>query len=891
MSDISNKSLNKISKEDYSINCLDYEKLSPMMQQYFDIKETHKEYLLFFRMGDFYEMFFDDAIIASKVLGVVLTKRLAGNGQEAPMCGVPVHSYENYLHRLIKGAYNVAICDQLESPEEAKKRGVKEIVKRGVVRIITPGTITEEFLLEGDAYNYLACIIVENKKISVSWIDISSGDFYVESALIEDINSLLYKIQPKEILTSEELDKSFLSDDFKLITTEISKERFEYTNCLATLKKIFAQRSFVLDSLEKLEKISCGVLLYYIELTQKNFVSISAPKKDYSSKYVRLDAFTRNSLEILSSYSGNKQGSLRFAIDCTKTSQGSRMLSLWITNPLRDVVEINERLDIVSFFRSNLELLSSLRDTLKNIPDVERALGRIMLKKSSIVEIVTLRAFLRNILKIKQIFFRIELPKKLLEIMQNFDFYGNLLNKLNDAIAEHISGANKDTGFIKDGYSNHFDEVKIQKDNLLLQIISLQEKYIVTTGISNLKVIYNSTSGYFIEIQSKYASQINQNSEFIHKQTMASMVRYTTEELILIESEILKTNNLTLSLEKDIFNLILAEIIEQADSLQNSSKALASLDVLSSFAKLAIDYNLSKPIVDNSALFTIENGRHLVVEKSIKKKENSFFVPNSCNMVDKNIFLITGPNMAGKSTYLRQNALLIIMAQSGCFVPAQSAHIGVCDAIFSRVGASDDLFKGQSTFMVEMLELATILNYATDKSFIILDEIGRGTSTYDGLSIAWSTLEYINNKLKARTLFATHYHELIELEKKIDLLECYYVQVLEEQGRISFMHSVIKGAVSKSYGIEVAKIAGLPNNVIKNAQSILTKLEKTETENLPLFDFVDINFADTTNNIEETIEFNDIPVVNYLNEIEVDNLTPKQALDVVYELKSLLKKI
>lgn len=876
--------LHKISQETSTSN-IAYEKLSPMMQQYFDIKKTHKEYLLFFRMGDFYEMFFDDAIIASSVLGVVLTKRLAGNGQEAPMCGVPVHAYENYLHRLIKGGYNVAICDQLESPIEAKKRGAKSIVKRGVVRIITPGTITEEFLLDSDSYNYLSCVVMEYKKASVSWIDISSGDFYVESIAIEDINSLLYKIQPKEILLSSEADKSFLADDFKFITTEISKERFENASCLATLKKIFEQRSFVIDSLEKLEKTSCGVLLYYIELTQKNFISISAPKKDYSSKYVRLDAFTRNSLEILSSYSGNKQGSLRFAIDCTKTSQGSRMLSQWISNPLKDVVEINERLDIVAFFTFNSDLLLKLRDILKNIPDVERALGRIMLKKSSVIEVITLRIFLRSIINIKQIFFNINMPETLKNIVSSFDYYADILNKLNDAIVEDITGANKDSGFIKDGFSNHFDGIKVQKDELMQQILLLQDKYITETGVSNLKIIYNSTAGYFIEIQSKFASNINQNSQFIHKQTMSSQVRYTTEELMLIESEISKIGNQTLSLEKDIFNSIVLEIIDQMESLQKSSKSLATLDVLTSFAKLAIDYNLTKPIVDNSSTFAVENGRHLVVEKSIKKKDNTFFVPNSCNMIDKNIFLITGPNMSGKSTYLRQNALLIIMAQSGCFVPAQSAHIGVCDAIFSRVGASDDLFKGQSTFMVEMLELATILNYATNQSFVILDEIGRGTSTYDGLSIAWSTLEYINNKLKARTLFATHYHELIELEAKLNLLECYYVQVLEENNRITFMHSVIRGAVSRSYGIEVAKIAGLPNIVLKNAQNILNKLEKADKVELPLFNFVEEEKA------EPEFDINDIPAVSYLNDVDVDNLTPKQALDVVYELKDLLKNL
>lgn len=873
------KNLNTSTKD------VDYDKLSPMMQQYFDIKETHKEYLLFFRMGDFFEMFFDDAVLASNVLGVVLTKRLAGSGQEAPMCGVPVHSYENYLHRLIKQGYNIAICDQLESPEEAKKRGVKSIVKRGVVRIITAGTITEEFLLEGDSYNYLACIVVDGEKASVSWIDISSGDFYTESLFLFDVNSLLYKIQPKEILISKELDKSFLSDDFKLISTDIHKEKFEKKNCLSLLKKMFEDRSFVVDSLDKLEIISCGVLLYYIELTQKDFVSISAPNKDSSSKYLRLDSFSRNSLEILSSYSGSKQGSLRHAIDCTRTSQGSRMLSHWISNPLKDVNDINERLDVVSFFVENTDILSSLRDLLKNIPDVERALGRIMLKKSSIMEVITVRVFLRNILKIKQLFFRKDLPLLLSNIIDKFDYYSVLLNKLNEAIAEEITGANKDSGFLRNGYSNHLDGVKNQKDTLMQNILDLQDKYIVDTGISNLKIVYNSTAGYFIEIQSKFVTSINQNNNFVHKQTMASQVRYTTEELMLIESEISKVNSFALSIEKDIFNEIVNDIVTLMESLQKSSKALAQIDVLSTFSQIAIDHNLSRPIIDTSSIFDVKEARHLVVEKRIKKSEDSFFIPNSCNMVDKSIFLITGPNMSGKSTYLRQNALLIIMAQSGCFVPAAFAHIGICDAIYSRVGASDDLFKGQSTFMVEMLELATILNYATSESFIILDEIGRGTSTYDGLSIAWATLEYINNKLKARTLFATHYHELIDLEKKLNLLECYYVNVLEENNKITFMHSVVKGSVSRSYGIEVAKIAGLPNTVIKNAQIILNKLEKTEKDNLPLFDFVE--YEDIT---EDSIIVEEPLVVKFIEEIDVDDLTPKEALNMIYEMKELLKK-
>ncbi|MDR2007996.1 MAG: DNA mismatch repair protein MutS [Alphaproteobacteria bacterium] len=864
-----------------NLNDADYESLSPMMQQYYNIKKNHREYLLFFRMGDFFEMFFEDAVIIAKLLGLVLTKKMAGNGQMVSMCGVPVHSYEGYLNRIIKHGYNVALCDQMESPEEAKKRSSKELVRRDVVRIITPGTITEESLLEGDSYNYLAAIAQDNKKFALSWIDISSGDFYVESSSAEDINSLLYKIQPKEILLSNETEKSFLFDEFKLLTTGIAREKFESKACTAKLNQTFGSQSFVIETLEKLEKIACGVLLHYIELTQKHSLNISPPKKDSSSKYVRLDAFTRNSLEIEKSYGGTKQGSLKHTIDITKTSQGSRVLGNWLNNPLKDVSEINQRLEVVAYFHEYSEILNKIRAILAATGDVERALGRIMLKKATVIEVVILRSFLRNLKEIRGILFRKELPSLLSQIMEDFIPQNSLLNNLDEAIVEDIGAHNRESGFLKISFNAVFAEFLTRKDNFLQQIIALQEKYIVETAIANLKITYNNVDGYFIEVPIKQSPKILPEHNLVHKKNTTTTVRYSSAGLDALSFEIEQVDKLTMNLEKQIFSCLVEEIISAGESLRIASKSFAALDVLTSFAILALDYNLVRPLVDNSATFVIEGGRHLVVEKSIKKKDNSFFIPNSCIMENKNIFLITGPNMSGKSTYLRQNALFIILAQSGCFVPATAAHIGVCDAIFSRVGASDDLFKGQSTFMVEMLELATILNYATNKSFIILDEIGRGTSTYDGLSIAWATLEYINNKLQARTLFATHYHELIELEQKLNLLECYYVSVVEEKDKIIFMHSLLRGAVSKSYGIEVAKIAGLPLSVIKNSQIILNKLEKVEKDNLPLFDFT----------VETQAVESESPAVDYINSLEVDELTPKQALEVLYELKDLAKKI
>ncbi|MCL2567031.1 MAG: DNA mismatch repair protein MutS [Alphaproteobacteria bacterium] len=874
---------NKDRKIINNFNDVECESLSPMMQQYYNIKKNHKEYLLFFRMGDFFEMFFEDAVIVSKLLGLVLTKKMAGSGQEVSMCGVPVHSYENYLHRLIKHGYNVALCDQLESPEDAKKRSAKELVRRDVVKIITPGTITEEALLERDSYNYLVCIARENNKFALAWMDISNGDFYVESTDLENINSLLYKIQPKEILLSAGEDKSFLFDEFKLLITSTPREKFNLQACLNRLNQAFSSNFLAAANLEKLEKIVCGVLLYYIELTQKDSLGITPPKKDHSSKYMRLDAFTRNSLEIEKSSSGSKQGSLKAAIDLTKTSQGSRLLGTWLNSPLKSVPVINQRHDAVAYFIDNQDILSKIRNILQNTGDVERALGRIMLKKATVAELAAMREFLRNLESIRAMLLTKKLPEILENIINDFYFESNLQSSLEDAIVEDI-GSSRESGFLKSGFNAVFEEFISRKDKFLQDIISLQEKYIVETAVNNLKIVYNNVDGYFIEVPLKQSPKILHTHNLTHKKNTTTAVRYSSTELDNLSFEIEQVEKKAQDVEKQIFNSLVAEIIADSEFLRIASKSLASLDVLSSFAILAIDGNLVRPVIDDTEIFAIEKGRHLVVEKSINKNNAAgspaFFTPNSCIMNEKNIFLITGPNMSGKSTYLRQNALFIILAQSGCFVPAVSARIGVCDAIFSRVGASDDLFKGQSTFMVEMLELATILNYATRKSFVILDEIGRGTSTYDGLSIAWATLEYINSKLNARTLFATHYHELIELETKLEKLECYYVNVVEENDKIIFMHALSRGAVSKSYGIEVAKIAGLPAGVIKNSQNILNKLEKAEKDILPLFDFA----ADASAIEKES------PVDEYLYRLELDNLTPKEALNILYEIKELAKK-
>lgn len=877
--------------------------LSPMMVQYWEIKNLHQDYILFFRMGDFYEMFYDDAKIASGILGVVLTKRAAGGLEtKVPMCGVPHHSYESYVNRLIKKGYKVAICEQTETPEEAKKRGgSKAVVNREVRRIMTPGTLMEDSLLESDKYNYLLAIYSEKTQVYLSWIDISTGDFFLQTTDIKKINNLLYKIDPKEILISRKFDVSLLAEEFRPLLYILENEKFSLTSINSNFKQFFPKKTPENVTLSKGEKIASGVVLGYILYTHKEAPLITFPKQKYEDGVLRLDAFTRKSLEISknSNASTFKESTIKGVLDNTLTMQGSRELDTLLHNPIMNLQDINNRYDVVTFFLDNPEIRLGLQEILSNFVDFERLLGKIAAAKATAKELILLRQTLQHLTSIRGLFYKKGIPKLLKNIVDSLGYFNILSNKLTSALVdlEDYPLNWKDGNFIKTNYDVKLDALKSKKQSYLKQVLALQSKYIVKLEISNLKINYSNLQGYYIEIPTKSAGKIGIDSEFTHKSILSNSVRYTTQALVELEGNISVSSTMALNAEMEIFKTLLEQVLEEKQQLNQSSKAISLLDVMLSFALAAIKYSLVRPHIDNSVTFSVTKGRHLVVEQSLKVNTGGLFVPNDCYMVDgKTIHLITGPNMSGKSTFLRQQALIIILAQVGCFVPAEHAHIGVVDAIFSRVGASDDLFKGQSTFMVEMLELSTILNYATERSFLILDEIGRGTSTYDGLSIAWSSLEYLDSCLKSRTLFATHYHELVAL-KKLESLDFYYVDVKEHKDGIVFMHTLKQGVVNKSYGIEVAKIAGLPKPVIKKAREILRVLEAGqlpyELQELPLFQNTlmiedSVIAPEVSSPVEMPInEHNNI--ISTLANLDVDNISAKGALELLYNLKNELK--
>jgi DNA mismatch repair protein MutS len=867
---------------------LNQEFFTPIIKQYIDLKINHEDCLLFFRIGDFYEIFFEDAIIASNILGIVLTKKPAGKGSSIAMCGVPHHSYESYLNRLVKQGYKVGICEQMETPEEAKERGYKSLVKRDVVRIVTSGTLVEDSLLDAKDYNYLLSVHAIKDTCALCWVDISSGDFYYETTSTQDISHLIYKINPKEILISDKIEPKNINiaEDFLPIITRVSHNKFNYLSCLNILKNNYEDSEYFFKEIKEEQVIACGVLLDYILLTQKTIGKIALPKEISENSILKIDSFTRKSLEINSNIAGDRQFSLKDAIDETATSMGSRLLGLWLGTPLLDINTINKRLDVVDYFINNQEILDKLQKNLKKLLDFERAISRLAFNRGSVLDLAILRDSLLCLVDIKGVFFNQKVPPYLEEIIKGIGYYNNLTDALVKALVENISVQNKDSGFVKLGYSAKFDACKNKKQQLLKEIQDLQEQYILKTGVGGLKIVYNNLSGYAIEVSHKNSSMLSSILGFKHKQSLANTTRFTTEELMKKESEVYVVENAFSSLEKQVFNELCQLVLTFKNDFNITVKAIATLDILSSFAILAKNNNLCRPILNNSKKLKIINGRHLVVEKSLRKSKKTDFVPNNCLMENqKNLFLITGPNMSGKSTFLRQNALIIIMAQIGCYVPAELAEIGVVDAIFSRVGSSDDLAKGQSTFMVEMLELSSILRNATESSFIILDEIGRGTSTYDGLSIAWATLEHINNVIKARTLFATHYHELIDLENHLNKLECYFVKIEEHKDNIIFMHSIVKGAIQKSYGIEVGRLAGLPKPVIKRAKEVLLAMEeKKHKQEISLLNYMDFQ-TQNPQEINESPAFKHQEIIEDIKNINADDLTPKQALELIYELK------
>ncbi len=890
-------------------------KITPMMLQYLEVKAKHKDYLLMYRMGDFYELFFEDAEIASKALDIALTHRGGTyNGKPIPMCGVPHHAFDSYMPKLIRQGYKVAICDQTETPEEAKLRGGnKAVIKREVSRIITAGTLTEDNLLNSSLNNYLCSIYVSeglNTKVTVASTDISTGDFILQSwddNAISELQSFLLIKNPAEIIIPDTLLKS---QKFENLITEHKQKLvikpesfFDPINAKQNLCELF--KISTLDSYGNLtdnELSCCGAILNYISITQiGSKPNLKFPTKEINSDFLQIDAFSMRNLEILNNINDEniKDSSLFEILDKTQTSMGRRLLRNILTSPLANKDEINERLNIVEFFTEHTDLLSQIRTQLTLISDIQRIITRITFNRAGPRDLQNIERTLRLSKYIKELLeenLQTAIENPLTKILNGLRDFSPLAKKLNNAIIDDAPLNVKDSGFIKQGYNVTLDEYKNIQQNTKQIILDLQSNYALETGIANLKIKYNNIVGYFIEVPVKQATLLMENKTFTHRQTLVNCVRFSTQELTEIEQKILLANDKYVSLELSLFKELCDDILMAHDDIEKFSESISQIDVFTNLATIALENNYTKPIIDDSLAFEIIDGRHPVVEANIKKQASTF-IPNDCILENKDdqskLWILTGPNMAGKSTFLRQNAIIIIMAQIGSFVPATSAHIGIVNKLFSRVGASDNLARGQSTFMVEMSETATILNQADEHSFVILDEIGRGTATFDGLSIAWAVLEYLNNINRCRGLFATHYHELTESISKLSNVSAHTMDIKEYDGDIIFLHKVKKGVADKSYGIHVAKIAGIPNTVIQRASQILDNFESDEnlakTKNaikkineMDLFSYEKISESKIqTNKNLETLE-------KKLHEINPDELTPKSALEILYEIKNLI---
>ena len=827
-----------------------------------EIKSDYSEALLFYRMGDFYELFFEDAKIAASALDIALTKRGKHNDEDIPMCGVPHHSAENYIFSLINKGFRVAICEQMESPEEAKKRGYKAVVKREVVRLVTPGTLTEDNLLDARKSNYLAAYSVIQNDASISWVDISTGSFYISSVQSGKLCSELARLSPTEILLSSELAEEHrnLAEELGISVTELGSSSFDSSSARERIKKTFDIETIDgLGSFTRAEISSMGAIIEYLRVTQKGKSPLlSRPRRELNNTYMSIDTATRKNLELTRGLSsGNKNGSLLSVIDHTLTSGGARLLEKRISAPSTILEEIEKRLACVDFMIGDESLSSNLKSELQKVPDLDRSLSRIALDRAGPRDLVAIRTGLRQSLIVSKTLAKSDIPELIREKSSIFPEQTKLLELLDEALVDEPPILARDGGFIREGFDDKLDEARRLRNEGKKIIAEMQMKYIENSGIQSLKIKHNNVLGYFIETPATHAQRMLSqplSDTFIHRQTTANQVRFSTVELSEIETKILNSANTSLEIEKQAFRDLCVSIL--------------------------------KPKIDTSLDFEIVGGRHPVVEHALKK-EGKAFISNECNLSDGKICLLTGPNMSGKSTFLRQNALIVLLAQIGSFVPATSAKIGIVSQLFSRVGASDDLARGRSTFMVEMVETASILNQADHNSFVILDEIGRGTATYDGLSIAWATLEHLHDVNKARALFATHYHELTYLSNDMDRLENSTVAVKEWEGEVVFLHEVKKGAADRSYGVQVAKLAGLPDSVIKRSKLILEKLEadhyqgQTKLEglvnDLPLFS----NGGKAEANIKDELQ-------EKINGINLDSTSPRDALEFLYELKEAL---
>jgi len=885
--------------------------VTPMMVQYTAIKERHPDSLLFYRMGDFYELFFEDAEKAAAALDIALTKRGKHLGEDIPMCGVPVHSHENYLNRLIRCGYRVAICEQTEDPAEARKRGAKSVVNRDVVRIITQGTLTEDTLLNARQHNYLAALAESGQKHALAWIDVSTGTFLTQPIAAGALDAALARISPGELLLSETLaGRDTFADvlsDWRDVSTVLPAIKFESGSGARRLEALYQVKALdAFGDFSRAELAAAGALVEYVELTQKGKMPrLERPGRVLEGAVMEVDAATRRNLELTSTLSGEHRGSLLWLLDRTITGPGARLLASHLAQPLTDPTIISTRLDRVQFFCDAERLRSDLRHLLKRGPDMERALSRLSLGRGGPRDLAAIRDGLGLSVQVRRLLAddtSLVLPQGIAAFDAALGDHHGLIELLSAALADELPLLARDGGFIAKGYAPDLDELLELRDQSRRLIAGLQARYVEETGIPGLKVRHNNMLGYFVEITARHMETMpsGAGSPFIHRQTMANAVRYSTVELSDLEGRIAQAADRALALELDLFQRLAAAVQAESPKIATAAQALAGLDVSSSLAQLATERRYVRPEIDESTRFDVKAGRHAVVEAVLEEANEGRFVANdSCfagaddtDQRHAQIWLLSGPNMAGKSTFLRQSALIVVMAQMGSYVPADTAHIGIVDRLFSRVGAADDLARGRSTFMVEMVETATILNQAGPRAMVILDEIGRGTATYDGLSIAWAVVEHLHEENLCRALFATHYHELTALSAKLDRLQCHTMRVKEWRGDVVFLHEVAPGAADRSYGIHVGSLAGLPDKVITRAEQVLANLEKSDqsasirrlAEDLPLFQSLPPQKPRT----ELTSGPTDIE--RRLDQINADELTPKQALDLLYELKMLHEK-
>ena len=878
-----------------------------MMAQFFEIKAVNPGYLLFYRMGDFYELFFEDAEIASAALGIVLTKRGKHLGEDIQMCGVPIHAANDYLNKLIRLGHRVAICEQMEDPAEAKKRGSKSVVRRDVVRLVTPGTLTEDDHLDARSANYLAALAMVRHgetDFALAWADISTGETFVTDLAADQLGDEMARIAPAELLLTDAtraalVERHLFAPAWSGIASTIAPELADSEAAMPLLRSGFPSEAFDPSALSRAGRAALGALVGYVGESQKGrSAPLRPPLTNAAEVSMAIDAATRSSLELLITQRGQAKGALRQAIDLTVTAPGARLLATRLAAPLRRADAINERLDAVSRLVDDTLLRGRLRQDLKSAPDLARALSRLALERGGPRDLAAIGKAVGAALELAQ---HLRAQPDLLTILESLaqtlgDAPQALASELAAALDDELPLLSRDGGFIRPGYDAKLDEERALGRETRAVVAALQARLMDETDVRSLKIKHNGVLGFFVEVPAAHGQKLLEaphRETFIHRQTLANAMRFTTTELADLEGRIAQAQGAALEIEQAFFTRLRDETLATTSQLQGLADALAELDVTAALAEVSATRGYCRPMVDDSLAFAISGGRHPVVELMVKSEGQSF-VANDADLSGSeetgggSLWLVTGPNMGGKSTFLRQNALIAVLAQMGCYVPADSAHIGVVDRLFSRVGASDDIAHGRSTFMVEMVETAAILNRATRKSLVVLDEIGRGTATFDGLSIAWAAVEALHETTGCRALFATHFHELTSLAKTLTRVANVTMKVREWEGEVVFLHEVGPGAADRSYGIQVARLAGLPAPVIARAKQVLDVLEQRS--------------AGTASSSQKASVLDDLPLFAHqpppapkgkdpvheaLDGVRPDEMTPRQAIDALYQLKKL----